>query len=386
MTLDDQHQQLWTSAQELLALLGRVPERLDSGEVAHAQHYQFAQRAVWLGYHLSAAMDLNRTFAYPSAFTVLRPALEHHVIDLLLFLGDRYRQVFDGVSSEEWARYQEAREAGEEWTRDIIHWEWQGGTLTVIWSGPHIDGGPQTLSIYYGFLEQYDPFRGPPEDQTFLTTDFAEGALHERWAAKQRALYGQGLRWERLRENLMLNGLFSERELAQLAVHYRFLSAFVHPVSEGYHLLYGRGIPPDPPHYDHFASELILLYVVTLATRELRAFERMAERPPQVGLKNWAEIEDAVRNAEALSAHLWFPGGSPHDFDRIQEANHRGLRDGRLVPVGSPERQRPEDIPEDEIRYYRNPLVRLRKMHITSHELTGFPYVSPWHRPDAGPF
>ncbi len=386
MTLGDGHAELQAAAEDLLARLEGVPDRLDPGAVAHAHHYRFAQRAVWLGYHLAAAMSLSRTSAYPSAFAVLRAALEHHVIDLLLFLGDRYRQVFVGVSSDDWARYQDARAAGEDWTHDIIEWEWSAGTLTVVRSGPYIGGGPETLSIYYGFLQEYDPFRGPPEDQRFLTTEFMEDSLHERLAEKQRALYAGGLRWERLRDNLKLNGLFSEKELAQLGVHYRFLSAFVHPVSEGYHLVYGRNIPAGPPHYDHFASELVLLYVVTLAARELRALRQMADRPPQVILRGWREVEDALRNAEGVSAHLWFPGGSPHHFDRVEEANHRGLRDGRLIPVASQERQRPEDIPEEEIRYYRNPLVRLRDMHRSWHELTGFSYVSPWPRQDAGPF
>lgn len=377
MTLDD-GRQLQAVAEELLSVLEDIPDRLDPGPVIHGQHWWCAQRAVWLGYHLAAAMSLSRTFAYPSAFVVLRAALEHHVIDLLLFLGDRYRQVFHEVSSADWDQYQKERAEGEHWTHDIIGWQWRDGTLTVVRSGPHINGGPETLSIYYGFLEEYDPFTGPPADQRFLTTEFMEESDHERLAEKQRALYASALRWDRLRDNLRLNGLFSEKELAQLGVHYRFLSAFVHPVSEGYRLVYGYNMPATPPHYDHCASELVLLYVVTLATRELRAFRRMADRPPQVRLRNWKELEEVLRHAEGISAHLWFPGGSPHQFDKVEEANHRGLRNGRLVPVTSQERQRPEDIPEEEIRYYRNPLARLRRMHHSSRELTGFPYVSPW--------
>ena len=51
---------------------------------------------------LDAALNLLDSDAYPACFSVLRSALEHHVVDLLLFLGDRYQQVFTGVSAGDW--------------------------------------------------------------------------------------------------------------------------------------------------------------------------------------------------------------------------------------------------------------------------------------------
>jgi hypothetical protein len=36
-----------------------------------------------------------------------------------------------------------------------------------------------------------------------------------------------------------------------------------------------------------------------------------------------------------------------------------------------------------QIRYYRNPLRRLIRMHASFQELTGFAYRSPWPRQDA---
>jgi hypothetical protein len=41
----------------------------------------------------------------------------------------------------------------------------------------------------------------------------------------------------------------------KLEVHYRFLSAFVHPVSDVTDLIYGRN-QFDLPIYDHYSSEL----------------------------------------------------------------------------------------------------------------------------------
>lgn len=386
MEFETEHATLLQETRGLLEILQAVPDQLEPGEVMHLQHNEFAQRAVWLSHYMGAALALAEMHAYPAGFAALRASLEHHIIDWLLFLGDRYQQIFTGVSAGEWHQYQEAQKAGESWTKNILSWEWQSGTLKVVRSGPHVGGQSETLSVYYGFLSNFDPFRGPPEDQEFLTTDFTEPELHERWARKQQALYSQGLRWDRLRANLKLNGLLSDKELAQLGVHYRFLSAFVHPVSEGYSLLYGRNLPADPPRYDHFASELSLLYVITLALRELKAYKAMASRPPEVGIANWHDVEQRIQRAERLTEYFWFPPGVPPAFDRVEEANHRGLQNGHLVPVGSPQRLAPDELSDDDIRYYRNPLTRLRRMHSTRQEMTGFPYYSPWPRADAEQF
>lgn len=386
MPLRDEHEELLATATRMTAELDAFYERLESGDVMHVQHYEFAMRARWLSYVLNGSLSLIDDDAYPSAFAVLRSGLEHHIIDLLLFLGDRYQQVFSGVSATDWREYQKARADNEDWTRNILDWTWQSGTLKVVRSGPHFNDAGGTLSVYYGFLSNFDPFRGPPEEQQYLTTDFMEAELHERWSRKQQGLYSEGLQWKRLKENLAINRLFDEKQLAQLNVHFRFLSAFVHPVSEAYTLLYGSNTPAKSKAYDHFASELVLLYVNILGVRELRALQLMTTHEPTVGIRGVDDLDGRVTEAERVSEPLWFPGGTPHEFDRVQEANHRGLVDGHHVPVGTPGRLRPEEIADDEVRYYRNPLVRLRKMHHSVNEMTGFPYVSPWPRADAGPF
>ena len=387
MQLEEDHGPLLAAARKAVSELDQFHGRLDPlGAVSYGQHYEFAMRSRWLSYVLGAALDLLDSDAYPACFSVLRSALEHHVVDLLLFLGDRYQQVFTGVSASDWTEYKDARERGETWTQNILDWTWASGTLRVVRSGPHVNEGKGTLSVYYGFLTNFNPFQGPPEDQQYLTTGFTQPELHERWAMKQQTLYSDGLRWKRLRENLALHEFYDQRGLAQLGVHFRFLSAFVHPVSESYVLLYGHNLPAKEKGYDHFASELVLLYVNTIAAHELRALGEMTGREPRVGIRGQDDLDAAAALAEATSAHLWFPGGTPHEFDRVEEANHMGLVDGKLVPVESPERLRPDQLADDDLRYYRNPLTRIRRMHYTSHEMTGFPYLSPWHRQDAGPF
>lgn len=93
-----------------------------------------------------------------------------------------------------------------------------------------------------------------------------------------------------------------------------------------------------------------------------------------------------MASAGAAAAHLWFPGDdNPHEYDRVEEANSRGSRwtrrGGGIVPRD--QRLAPDELQPRQVRYYRNPLRRLIRMHESFNELTGFPYRSPWPRDDA---
>ena len=91
-------------------------------------------------------------------------------------------------------------------------------------------------------------------------------------------------------------------------------------------------------------------------------------------------LDDHVKTADDVTAHLWFVGQQPTDYDRVTEANERGLAGGQYVPR---EGREPETIRNEDIKYYRNPLRRIIRMHSSANELTGFSYVSPWPRTDA---
>jgi hypothetical protein len=101
---------------------------------------------------------------------------------------------------------------------------------------------------------------------------------------------------------------------------------------------------------------------------------------------DWSSVEARIRTAdviaEHLAEHLWCPGDRPHHFDYVEEANSRGLRRGKLVPA----QRRPtsSQLKASQIRYYRNPLHRLIRMHASFQELIGFAYRSPWPRQDGG--
>jgi len=197
-------------------------------------------------------------------------------------------------------------------------------------------------------------------------------------------MWRNSLTWLSLKTNLQLNQLATEREVLQLDVHYRFLSAFVHPFSE--HItdsVYRQQIQGDWPTEEHFAEELVLLYVCTLAIDELRAFEAMTHRDPRVDLHNWDEVRRELDLAEAQIAHAWAPGRSPFAFDRVYETNQRVFdATAELHASGQPmspqDGEDPRALRDDDIRYYADPLRRVVRLHQSWTEYTtGLSWVSP---------
>jgi hypothetical protein len=240
----------------------------------------------------------------------------------------------------------------------------------------------RTLSLYYFILEDFDALAGHPGHQAHLTSGFSDPDLFVRLAQRSQQAYRHSVRWGAVKQNLQINRLLTARELAHLEVHYTFLSAFVHPASALVAEVYGGTRWGNSRGYDHYAAELCLLYVLEIAAAELEALNRMSKRAPRVRIRDRAGIESDIAASRRLSAHLWFPPkGRPHLFDRIEEANSRfavSMREGKPRVVD------PTSILERGIRYYRDPLRRIIRMHSSFTELTtGLSFRSPWERADA---
>lgn len=64
------------------------------------QHGDHADRARQLAEHLRAAMAASEDHRYPSALIVVRAALEHHLMDRLVFLATRHVETYGGVGKD----------------------------------------------------------------------------------------------------------------------------------------------------------------------------------------------------------------------------------------------------------------------------------------------
>jgi hypothetical protein len=127
--------------------------------------------------------------------------------------------------------------------------------------------------------------------------------------------------------------------------------------------------------YDHYSSELILLYVITFAVREIRSFITMCGMEPEVRLRDITELQSECDRLWASASHLWFPGQPEQPYDQFESDNRLAYEEHQDAPR--------DDLDPDAI-YYTDPLRRIIAMHQSTRELTtGTAYQSPWPRGDA---
>lgn len=370
----------------LLHDLSDSQSRLHHGDPTYHAHIEFADRAISLSEYLKGALALITEDKYAPAFAVLRAAMEHHLLDLLLFRGHVYTVIAADVSEETLAEWKASLAAGE-LAPDIRDFRRRGSRdVEVVRSGIHFTGegkGPNepSLSIYYGIIDRYDPFTGGKKAQRFIGHWRFQEEVKRDQAAKQAEVWHQSLTWEALIRSVALNDFYSEAEIARWGVHYSFLSAFSHPVSKrAVASTYGRNMPI-AIRSDHYAAELALLYIGTIASLELEAFDQMSKRAPTVELHEADRVLFGAEQFRRMTSYFWFPSGPPDIFDRVQEANQRAmLSDRTRVPL---EDRLPNELTEGEVKYYQNPLRRLIEMHVGINEITGFAWASPWILQDA---
>jgi hypothetical protein len=280
VTAHDEAATLASAWDRVRRILEDMPTSLRFGDVHYVEARDKAERVKSLGLHLEAAVSLMRSELYESAFALLRTCLEHVIVDWLVFQGRTLVKRFSPVSEETWQQWRDARADGAEWTRTIRDWHrTKKGQVRIVHEGifsePDEGGRRQQLSIYYFLLEQYRPTLGPPSQQV---DDGLIGRDELRaLALENRAIWEVYLTWSSLLTNLRENQLVDADDAGRLAVHYRFLSGYAHPVADQRRETYGRDAGLGWPRFDHYSSELILLYAITLGTLEVRNF--LAQAP-----------------------------------------------------------------------------------------------------------
>ena len=384
MTATDDHGTLPAHAERMLHSLEALEAISVHGETQHMQHTDHARRARQLADHLRAVLALNDACRYPSALVVVRAALEHHLMDRLIFLANRSVETVTGVKRTDlpdWDAKLRTAQAGSK--SDIARWFWDDQGLHIVRRGYHSTrskkGRGQTISPYY--FHDFDPFTGGKKHAAHLARPFWNRADREAWAAEAAAGWRQYFTHEQVLMALRVNRLLPRIEAVQVDVHYAFLSGFAHPSKRGYEAVHGRNYPNRMPTFDHYTSELMLLYVITIASAELDIFARMTRRAPRLSLSGWSGVEAEITAARLASGHFWFLGGEPTMYDRIDTVH---TPPGRSVPKWGPPRMDPAALKPDRVRYYADPLDRLVKLHAGYQEMSSrLIYRSPFERQDA---
>ena len=280
-----------------------------TGEIRSAQdasawmhHGEFAERTEHLAGHLAAIVALADKGRFASSMAVTRTALEHHIIDRLLLLADRYVEIVrpeDPATIDQWEADWAART--EPWTRDVesIERTRNGRALRLVRMGHKVRTAAgeerEQISPYWPALEQYDAFIGHPDAQLHIVQPFDDLDIRVEWASRNQAVYGAFLRWGSLCSNLQLNNLASDAELVQLQAHYAFLSAFTHATKSGYEC--DRVARPGAPNSAHLFGELALLYVIAVAIAQVDAWSAYVERRPHLLSTLRPEVLSAVNRS-----------------------------------------------------------------------------------------
>lgn len=387
MTQDDDHGTLPAHAARLLGHLDTVERRHVYGKSQNMIHVDHAKRARQLASHLRAVITLSESGHYASALVIVRAALEHHLMDRLLFLSRLYVETYGGIKKEDVATENARLTALKGGPRpDISRW-WRDdatGDMNVVIRGLHSDkstkGRGMILSPYYFCQDHFDPFTGGKKQAGKLAAPFWQREHVEAWASEAAAAWRRWFVHDRVMKGLRVNRLLPRCEL-HVEVHYAFLSGFAHPSKRGYEALYGRNSPDRMGSVDHYSSELCLLYVITIAAAELDTYGRMARRTPAIGLSGWDNVMFDVSEARLASSYFWFLGDGPTMLDRIDTVHTPRAR--QRPRVGRPKND-PSKLPDQKIKYYADPLERLVKLHHSSQEITtGLVFRSPFDRQDA---
>jgi hypothetical protein len=385
MTATDDHGSLPAHAERMLTRLELIEDLTVPGDTAHMQHMDHAKRVRQLAQHLRAVLLLSETRHYPSALVVMRSALEHHLMDRLIFLATRYIVVYTTVKKKDvpsWNVKLAAARAGDQ--PDIATWFWDQSGMNVVHRGIHSSkskkGRGQTMSSYYFQVDDFDPFVGPKKHAGRLAAPFWERKHLQQWAEQSASAWRYLFRHDAVMKALRVNRLLVGRHI-QVDVHYGFLSGFAHPSKKGYEAIFGGNSPDRMGSFDHYASELLLLYVVALAAAEIEMYGQMARRVPRIVLRDWDDVLREVHEAQLASSYFWFLSGVPEMFDRIDTVH---TPPGNWKPKWGRPKVDPAAITPLRVRYYRDPLGRLVKLHQSFQEMsTGLVYRSPFERQDA---
>jgi hypothetical protein len=401
-----EHEHLIALIDELIRATKRLPSDVEWGNISWLQDTQILDFIRLQTISLQNAKENTVRGYYRDTFHLLRMVYEAYFILRLVSTCDKYpfrikirRRGHDpDLEHAKTRAIQEAQAAfGNRLVRTYME---DGSTLVLVLRGLQvIDEQDQDTGVivpyYYHVWQDFRP------DQYHLRRQAVQGKiptlrfLTGEWASIPRRikkelgkdyglLYRYFLTFDRILDNLCLNEVLNKKLATRVLVHYNFLSKFSHSSRDSIRLVSERRITEITSNglgiiYNHYFSELALLYVCHLLSMHLR-HAMFYLRWRGIKLKNKRTIyQPLCHRVESDFGYFWFIFNRPHQYDRYTDANRKSNYRRRIF-------YRPEDIRPGDVRYYDDPLRRLKQLHQSQRELTtGNVFNSPFPRDDAFP-
>jgi len=399
-----EHEHLISLIDELIAAIKRLPDDVEWGNTSWAQDMEILNFIRIQTLSLQNAKDNAIKGYYRDTYHLVRMVFEAYFTLRLISTCDRYpfrikiKRAANDPSLEH-ARNRTIQEARRVFgNRLITTYMEDSRTLVALLRGiPVVDEQGQdtgvTVPYYYQAWHDFRPveyhLRRPSLQDRIPTRRFLTG----EWASIPRRirkelnkdyglLYRYFLTFDKILENLCLNGVLNKKTTTRVLVHYNFLSNFSHSTSDSISMVSRRTISEITPDgldnvYNHYFSELALLYICYLLSMHLQhALHYLRWR--SIRLRNRKRLYQLIcHRVEDDFGYFWFIFNKPHQYDRYAHANRKcNPRRGIFY--------RPEDIKLGNVRYYDDPLYRLKQLHQSQRELTtGNSFDSPFPRRDA---
>ena len=400
-----EHQHLISLINELITALRRLRDDVQWGDSSWAQDMEILDFIRIQALSLQDAEKNTVEGYYRDAYHLIRMVFEGYFILRLISTCDKFPIRIKVVRTKSdpdlaHAKNRITQQVQKKYGNDLITTYMEGKDLIVaVVRGVRVvdNEGNDTgviVPFYYHAWHDFRPVEYHLKRETIQDRLPTRRFLTGEWAVMPRrikneinknygALYKYFLTFERILENLRLNGVLNKKTTTRVLVHYNFLSNFSHCTSDSISLITRRRLPQitsggSDSIYDHYLSELALLYVCHLLSMHLQhAIYYFRWR--NIKLKNEIKVYRSLcKKVEDDFGYFWFIFNKPHQYDRYAHANRKCNYKKKLF-------YRPEDIRLGDVRYYDNPLGRLKQLHQSQRELLagGNIFVSPFPREDA---
>lgn len=395
-----EHAHLINLIDEVITAIIRLPDDVEWGETSYTEDVEILNFIRIQTLSLQNAKENALRGYYRDTFHLIRMIYEAYFVLRLVSTCDKYpfrinikRDVHD--PSLEHARNRTVQEAQRVFGNRLIRTYIEDkNTIVAILRGiPVVDSQGQETGVivpyYYQAWHSFRPveyhLRRQGRQDRIPTLRFLTG----EWAAFPRKMkkelnkdygliYRYFLTFDKILDNLCLNGILNKKLSTRVLVHYNFLSNFSHSTSDSISLVSTRRITEITPGglstiYNHYSSELALLYICHLLSMHLQhAIFYLRWRV--IKLRNKRTYQSLCRRVEDDFGYFWFIFNKPHQYDKYTHANRKCNYRSRIF-------YRPENIRSRDVRYYDDPLSRLKQLHQSQNELTsGNSFISPFPR------